>query len=186
MAKKIIKKQEKGIPVKIVKKAVDPKRESLLQELRSLIPKLDSEGLTFLAEQAKIHLYNMKVEELNKAAKIAGVAAVRSQPVAEKSRLRGSSSSPDENMSIQGTESGSSYYLSYRNKSSMLSRNEMIHLVKISNGEGTDLEIRERLYNWFERERLDIFATIPMEDKFDDRLKTLKALIQKSFKLRKN
>ena len=41
-------------------------RESLAKELRSLIPKLDEEGLTFLIEQAHIHLYNLQVDSLNK------------------------------------------------------------------------------------------------------------------------
>ena len=150
----------------------DAERETLAKELRGLIPQLDSSGLAFLVEQAKVHLYNMKVDELNKTAET-NDAAVR-----EKQKSAG------ENLSIQGTESGSSYYLHYRNNEVMFSRNEMIHLVKIANGKGSDLEIRERLYNWFDRERKDVFATVPIADKFDDRLKKLAALIKKTFKLR--
>jgi len=152
--------------------------ESLAGELRSLIPQLDSEGLAFLVEQAKVHLYNMRVDELNKAA-----AAVDAGEAGQK-RGRLTPKPAEEEFRIDGTESGSSYYLHYRNNEIMFSRSEMIHLVKIVNAEGTNLEIRERLYNWFDRERKDIFALVPMKDKFDDRLKALVALFRKSFKPR--
>ena len=169
---------KKSSAVKTAKKPVDPVREPLFEELRTLLPKLDNEGLAFLVKQAKIHLYNMQVDKLNEEARelnaqTAGTEAVVSS--VEKPQAK--------EMKIIGTESGSSYYLHYRNNAVMFSRNEMIHLVKIVNAPGTDLEIRERLYNWFDRERKDVFATIPMKDKFDNRLSTLAALVKKSFKL---
>ena len=157
----------------------DSERDSLAGELRGLIPQLDSEGLAFLVEQARVHLYNMKVDELNKAAMAADAAAP-----GPAGRGRGSSKAANDNIRIDGSESGSSYYLHYRNNEVMFSRNEMTHLVKMVNAGGTDLEIRERLYNWFDRERRDVFAVVPIRDKFDDRLKALAALIKKSFKLR--
>jgi hypothetical protein len=40
---------------------------ALAKELRLLIPKLDVEGLSFLVEQAKVHLYNMQVDKINRA-----------------------------------------------------------------------------------------------------------------------
>ena len=152
----------------------DAERESLTKELRSLIPKLDAEGLAFLVEQARIHLYNMQVVELNKAAQQANAAAKRKGALAKKT---------DDNLRIEGTESGSSYYLYYRNDNVMFSRDEMIDLVKIVNLKETDLEIRGRLYNWFVRERKDIFALVPIADQFDEKLKVLVNVIKKSFKL---
>ena len=179
---------KKGAAGKSKKKADkrDGERESLAKELRGLIPRLDSEGLAFLVEQARVHLYNMQVEELNEAALAAEDAAVRANsPAAGKAGGRGGSSkAAAENFRIDATESGSSYYLHYRNDEVMFSRGEMIRLVKIVNAEGTDLEIRERLYNWFDRERKDVFAVIPMADKFDKRIRPLVALLKKNFKLR--
>jgi len=167
----------------VEKKPADPERRALAAELQSLIPELDSPGLAFLVNQAKIHLYNMQVDELNKAREAANAAGESSGSAAVKSRAGGKAAAAE--MKILGTDSGSSYYLHYGNNSVMFSRNELIHLVKIANGKGTDSEIRERLYNWFERERKDVFATVPMKDKFDSRLKTLAALIKNNFKLRK-
>ena len=171
---------EKSVAGKPAKKTgvKDAERESLAGELRSLIPRLNSEGLAFLVEQARVHLYNMQVDELNAAADEADAktAGVKRSPKDSKKA--------DETFRIDGTESGSSYYLHYRNNELMFSRDEMIRLVKIVNGEGTDLEIRERLYNWFERERMDAFAVIPMADKLDKHLKALAAFLKKNFKVR--
>ena len=163
---------KKGKTDKTAKK--DSGRESLAVELRELIPRLDSEGLAFLVEQARVHLYNMQVEELNKAAEAADASA----GTAGAKRGQGTS------FRIDGAESGSSYYLQYGNDNVMFSRDEMVHLVRIANAKGADLEIRERLYNWFDRERKDIFALVPIKDKFDDRLKALTALLRNSFKIR--
>ena len=181
--RKIAKKKAAGKTVKTAVKK-DAGRESLAGELRSLIPQLDAEGLAFLVEQARVHLYNMQVEELNKAAADADASDAAAAKTAGVKRGRGTAKAASENFRIDGTESGSSYYLHYRNNELMFSRDEMIHLVKMANAEGTDLEIRERLYNWFDRERRDAFAVIPMADKFDAHLKALVVYLRKNFKLR--
>ena len=161
----------------------DAEKESLVKELRGLIPKLDSEGLAFLVEQARIHLYNMQVEELNNAAIAANAASAKTTSI---KRGKGAAKAEDGKLRINGSESGSSYYLYYRNGDVMFSRDEMIRLVKIANAPGTDLEIRERLYNWFERERKDVFSVVPMQDKFSDHLKALAVLLKKSFRFRED
>ena len=155
-------------------------QDALAKELRALIPKLDCEGLAFLLEQARIHLYNMQVEKLNNAAVAANAASER----AAATRGRKPVKTGNDSFRLDGTESGSSFYLNYRNDSIMFSRDEMIRLVKIASSPGTDPEIRERLYNWFERERKDIFALVPIQDKSDARLKSIAAVLKKSFKLK--
>jgi len=162
----------------------DTEQESLAKELKSLIPKLDSEGLAFLVEQARVHLYNMQVDELNRAARAANAASARSHSITAKTRAKGKAADIQDNMSIRGSESGSSFYLFFRNSNIMFSRDEMTALVKIANGKGTDQEIGERLYNWINRERKDVFATVPLANKFDEKLKTFASVIKKSFKLR--
>jgi hypothetical protein len=147
-------------------------REALAKELRGLIPRLDAEGLSFLIEQAQVHLYNMQVEELNRTLS-------RAKPGSPKR-----SAASADTFRIEGTESGSSYYLIYNNEWIMFSREEMIRLVGIVSAEGTDLEIRDRLFTWFEKERRDVLSSIAMADKFDQRLKKLAALIKKTFKVR--
>ena len=162
-------------------KTDEVQQELLAKELRGLIPKLDTEGLAFLVEQARVHLYNMQVEELNKAADAANAAAEMTKTFSGKQQAK--RNAKGDNLKIDGTESGSSYYLHYRNDSVMFSRGEMVRLVKIAHGNGQDMEIRERLYNWFDRERRDVFAVLPLAGKYDDLLKALAALLKNNFKL---
>ncbi|MDR2663568.1 MAG: hypothetical protein LBC31_11290 [Treponema sp.] len=153
-------------PVPAAGKAED-RRDALARELRSLIPRLDAEGLSFLVEQARVHLYNMQAEELNKTLAGSGTAA-----------------KPADSFRLEGSGSGSSYYIVYNDDWIMFSREEMAQLVRIISAPGTDLEIRERFYRWLERERRDVLVSIPMADKFDEKLKTLMALIKRTFKLK--
>ncbi|MDR0657270.1 MAG: hypothetical protein LBG22_13235, partial [Treponema sp.] len=84
----------------------------------------------------------------------------------------------------EGSESGSSYYLVYNNDWIMFSREEMTRIASIVCARGTNLEIRDRLFAWFEKERRDVLSSLSMTDKFDHRLKELTALIKKTFKIR--
>ena len=171
---------------KTVKKtaAKDAEWKLLSKELESLIPQLDSEGLAFLVEQGRIHLYNMQVDRLNQAAiDVDAAAAARTA-----SRTKAKPKSADGNFRLAGTDSGSSFYLYYLNNDVMFSRDEFIHMIKMINAGGTDLEIRERLFNWFDRERRDVFAVVPVADKFDERFKAFVAFLKKNksiVKLRK-
>jgi hypothetical protein len=155
-------------------------KQALAKELSDLIPRLDTEGLRFLIEQAQVHLYNMQVEELNSAVLRNAHTEMKSAP----QKGRGANSRTGEAMRIESSESGSSFYLVYRGKWVMFTRDEILALAKITRSPGTDLEIREHLYRWIERERSDLFEILPMPDKFDSRLKELIALLKKTFKVR--
>jgi hypothetical protein len=142
-------------------------REALAKELSALIPPLDEEGLRFLIEQAKIHLYNMRIDELRTAAEERGGAgkAAGSREGSSPAALR-----------IEASESGGFYLVAGR-EWIMFSRIEAAQLSKIVHGPGT-VETRERLLAWLDRERRDVFAALPVRDKFDDRLKKLAALFK--------
>jgi hypothetical protein len=157
---------------------------ALAEELGSLIPRLDAEGLTFLIEQAQVHLYNMQAEELNNAMLQNAEDAKDAEKKTREGGQKGKAASGSEELRIEGSESGSSFYLIYKGKWIMFSRDEITALAKITAGPGTDLEIRERLYNWIERERSDLFEAMPMPDKFDPRLKKLAAVLRKNFRVK--
>jgi hypothetical protein len=146
-------------------------QEGLAKELRALIPKLDSEGLDFLVKQAKIHLYNMQVDELNKTAQ-----SINSSSVVK-------SKKPQKTGGLKIDTTGAGYYLRYNNDGIIFSKNEMSRLVKIVNAPGTETEIASRLYNWFGQERIDIFSVIPISNKSDNLLISIAQLIRKNFKL---
>jgi hypothetical protein len=142
--------------------------DSLAKELRSLIPKLDEEGLAYLVEQAQVHLYNLQVDALNKT-------IIKSRQRAAAKKTAGS----DGFNEIKVSDSGSSYYIVYKTEWIMFSKDEMVKLIKIARGEGTDLEIKERLFNWFARERTDLLRSAGIANKFDNKLKSLAVLLKK-------
>ena len=185
-AKKVVKKKTAPKKVTTNKGSIDRQKEFLVKELRGLIPKLDSEGLAFLVEQGRIHLYNMQVVKLNRAAVAAHAASSRAGQLAKKTGKTAAAAAKGgkDKFVLRGSETGSSYYLYFRNDDIMFSKTEIVQLVNIASGPGSSLEIKERIYNWFRRERTDFFGIVPIADKFDDRLKELAALFKKSFKVR--
>ena len=157
--------------------------ESLAKELRSLVPKLDEDGLIFLIEQAQIHLYNMQVDALNKtlvkSQERAATAAKNTGKGTTKQAKTGQNASSEGFNDIKMSESGSSYYIVYKTEWIMFSKDEMVKLVKIAGGEGSDLEIKERLFNWFARERTDLLRSAGIANKFDNKLVSLAGLLRK-------
>ena len=156
----------------------DNPTDALAKELQALIPRLDAEGLEFLIEQAQVHLYNMQVDELNrtmerKAAAKAAMADTKVKTGKIQDVLR-----------IEGSPSGSSFYIVCNGQSIMFSRDEIIHMVHIVCAPGTKLEIQEHLLDWFTRERRDVFSVIPIADKFDERLNKIAALLKKNYRIR--
>jgi hypothetical protein len=147
--------------------------QTLTKELQSLIPRLDAEGLRFLLEQTRVHLYNMQAEELNKA--IPGILRAAEVPPDQASGKK---------LRIEGSESGSSFYLIYKGQWIMFSRDEIIHMMKVISAPASDLETREHLLNWFERERRDIFAAVPIADKFDSLLNEIITELRENFRIR--
>ena len=157
------------------KNAKDEGRESLAKELRNLIPKLDTEGLDFLVKQAKIHLYNMQVDELNETAR---------SIYSDDSKSAAKTNKPKKTEILKIDATGAGYYMRYDNDGVMFSKNEMARLVKIVNAVGTETEIASRLYNWLRQERIDIFNIVPISNKSDSLLISIARLIKKNFKLK--
>jgi hypothetical protein len=153
---------------------------ALAKELRSLIPRLDAEGLAFLVEQARVHLYNMEADKLNQAARDLHAFESRS---AGKAPAKGGLK-PGAAFRIEKSGSGSSYYIIYQNEWIMFSREEMTRLATMANAPATDLEVRGNIFTWLKRERSDMLNSAFIKDKFDDKLKILTDLIRKTFKVR--
>jgi len=150
----------------------------LAAELKSLIPRLDEEGLAFLVKQSQVHLYNMQVEALNKT--------LINEEKRERRNSKITVSAPKTSGGLGIKKSGSgSYYIVCGNESVIFAKEEMEIMVKIVLGEGTELEIRERLYNWLAGERSDLLISASIADKFDDNLKALVRLLKGNFKLKK-
>jgi hypothetical protein len=156
-------------------------KETLIKEIRGLIPKLDEEGLAFLVKQAHIHLYNMQVDALNQTI-INDVEREKTNKVKTAKKIDVS----NENFSdIKISETGAGYHIRCNNQWIALTTGEITKMVKIVLGEGSDQEIRERLYSWLSKERADLLSVAGIVNKFDDGIKPLITLLKMSFKLKK-
>ena len=162
---------------KPVKKSAE--KDNLAKELKSLIPKLDEEGLAFLVKQAHVHLYNMQVDALNQT--IIKDEQRKSKTVSKPKKTVGTGRLFD----IRVSDTGSGYHILCNNTWISFTVKEITAMIKIVKGEGSGLEIRERLYNWLFRERGDFLNAALIADKFDKKLMSLINLLNENFKLKK-
>jgi len=154
-------------------------KDNLAKELKTLIPKLDEEGLAFLVKQAHVHLYNMQVDALNQTMIKDEQRRSKTAPKPKKTVISGKF------FDIKISESGAGYHIKCNNTWISFTVEEVTTMVKIVKGEGSDLEIRERLYKWLSRERSDFVNTASIADKFDKKLVSFITLLNKNFKLKK-
>jgi len=159
-------------------------RDNLAKELKSLIPKLDEEGLAFLVKQAQVHLYNMQVDALNKTM-IREEERSRKSVSGNKAKPKARPSADNDFLDIKTSDTGSSYFILYSNQWISFSKEEVTTLAKVALGDGTDLEIKERVFNWLSRERNDVLYTASIANKFDNKLISLIDLLRENFKLKR-
>jgi hypothetical protein len=164
--------------------------KALAAELTSLIPQLDAEGLAFLIEQARVHLYNMRVTELESAAEEAERASTRAaklrsggKAAAGTSRLAKAGTGGGD-FSIKAASDGSAYDLVWQGKWKMFTGDEMLAMVRIALNKDPAAEVGARLYRWFVAERKDVLQDIPFAGMADPKLKSLVTLLRNTFKVK--
>jgi len=154
----------------------------LAKELKALIPSLDEAGLAFLVEQANVHLYNMEVERINDMREEAeSMAASRRSGARGKQRAIEAGAA---NYRIERSPDGANYHIVSGGKWKLFNEAEMLALVRISQGPGSEAEVAERIRRWLESERSDTFADLEIDnDSHDPRLRELVAFLKKKFKV---
>jgi len=158
--------------------------DELAGELAALIPELDAEGLAFLVEQARVHLYNMRAAELERAAVEADRASTRARTVAgaKPGATRRAETSND--FAIKATSDGSTYDLVYQGKWKMFTGDEMLAMVRIVSSKDPVSQLTGRLYRWFLAERSDVINDLGLAGLADPRLRKLVALLRKTFTIK--
>lgn len=171
------------------------RKEALLRELAELLPQLDEEGLQFLLDQGRIHLYNMKVAELQALAEEIPEGTETGVPKKGRKEL---SSPKQEKRNIQSGpvfqikagSGGGSYHVMYQGKWKVFSDTEMLQMVRIVSGSSRETcqapspENARRLYQWLRQERADVFQDIPFQGPSDPLLIEFVSLLQKTFRIR--
>jgi hypothetical protein len=175
--------------MKQTKKKESAAHKKLAAELIALIPELDEEGLSFLIEQSRVHLYNMEIER--EEAEAAAESAEVGGGGKKKSAGKGGSAqpaAPDQgpaNFRIERSSSGSSYHLISGGKWKMFNEEEMMAIVKIANAAEPVNEVAWRLHEWFTEERPDTFADLEIGDKHDPKMRELVTFLRGKFAIRK-
>ena len=137
-------------------------RKELLKELRSLLKDIPEEGLLFLIKQANTILYNMRVEELNKANenlhKSKNVSKTKNGQHMERNDL-------SQSVSIERSSFGRSFILVIGDCRKIMSEAEITKIVRIAYGSAQADEGAKRLFTWFKRNRDDIILDAGLNPK---------------------
>jgi len=173
--KSVSKTKSSSKKTKILKIEKNQEWESYANELMSLIPKLDEEGLAFLVKQAHVHLYNMQVEALNKT-----IIKDEQRQTLKNGKMAVSNEEGFNDVKM----SGAGYFIAYNSEWISFTKDEMTAIVKIVFAEGIEPEITERLYNWFLRERGDVLLTAAIAGKSDNKLITLINILKNNFRMK--
>ncbi|TFG81493.1 MAG: hypothetical protein E4H20_09720 [Spirochaetales bacterium] len=163
-------------------KSEKAERKVLADELVSLIPELDAEGLAFLIEQARVHLYNLRVLALEEEGQKLERSSARTRDVTASGAAAGKASA----FSIEAASDRSSFHIVYEGKWKLFSSSEMLAIVKIVSSPDQVDQVAGRLYRWLKAERSDVFQDIPLSGSADFRLKVLVALLRKTFTIKKD
>lgn len=153
------------------------KKEILSAELITLIPEIDEEGLSFLLEQATIHLHNMRITHLeDQLANATDSSSGKKESVKKSTRA---------DFRIDRSPSGASYHVISGGSWKMFTDEEMLSMVTIAQTKESLHEVAYRLWDWLERERPDALVDLSIEDYNDPRAKELVTLLRKKFAVRK-
>ncbi len=138
-------------PKKNKQESDDPRKE-LLKELRSLIKDIPEEGLLFLIKQANTILYNMRVEELNKARE----KLTKEESTSLKKGTTQKIKPKDDSVSIERSSFGRSFILIIAGNRKIMGEDELTKVVRIVFKAEDPEEGAERLFTWFKRNRDDV------------------------------
>jgi hypothetical protein len=161
----------------------DKKEETvrLRKELATLAKDMVYEDLRFLVAQSMLLLRNREAESLEReiAESYEGVSQHRGVQ-----GPRATSGAPKPGIQIIRSSSGNANLVIDGNFK-LLTPEELVAIAKISIGDGSEEELAERLYRWFDRERRDILLDYGMDGKRSPRLRELLAYCRKTFSKKK-
>ncbi len=167
----------------MAKKKESALRRKLAEELAAMIPALDEEGLAFLVEQGKTHLYNMEIEreEEERAAEEERESAGVKPKAAKKADAKAKGPA---NFRIERSSSGASYHVISGGNWKMFTDEEMLAMVRIAQSNDPLPDVTERLWRWLDGERPDTFADLAIDGPKAPRMREFVDLLKAKFAVR--
>lgn len=156
--------------------------KKLAAELIDLIPDIDDEGLAFLIEQARVHVYNCEVERLHEAQEKVVQSSKQRSAVSASRQKKGESLAAG--FVIKKSAGGGCYHLGLNGNWKTFSDDEMLSLVRIVNASRPQSEVCADLFAWIERERPDMFPDFEIRSASDPVLLDLLSFLKRSFAIR--
>ncbi len=173
-AKKTTTKKASLIKKVVYKQSAAEKK--LVKELNEMASQMDAEGLVFLIEQARVHLYNMEVvalqEEVNKINEQKADLEVMHDAKSKSNKF-----------DIKRSADGSVYHVIHDGKWKMINAEELLKILKIVNAPVEDNEIRLNILHWFFKERSDFVGDFALTDTHDPRWLSLIDMFKNNFQL---
>jgi hypothetical protein len=167
------------IPKKKSPKKLPSQKQRLEQELISLLPDVDEEGLIFLIKQAQVIIHNLQVDRIN-----------REVEELEKRKRSTGRAAPDGaareavDVDIEESSDGKSFYLVLPTTRKVLALEEMRLLVRACYEPKRKSEALNRIYRWMLRERRDILSDGNIQNNTSKLLDALFYRIRSKYRLR--
>ncbi len=148
--------------------------KKLLKTLTDLAKQMEEDGLTLMIEQAELVLYKMKLIKRNKELE-------SKQSKLDKPIEKYSPPSDKTNLEIVEADDDSHFIFVINRERNFFSLDEMKKIVKLCHVAENEKDGAERLYNWFERNRMDVINNTEIDGINDEALVTIYNGIIKSY-----
>jgi hypothetical protein len=158
MVKKPVKKTGKKKPGKGAKRPVPGPGAEMIEELGKIAALLGEEDIDFLLNQARVLVYNRRVERLNEELKGDGAAlkvrAAKGAGASARSSTDGKETAQSGIEIVEKPDSGN-FFIVVNNYRILFTRDEMKSLVRICHAAADESDASARLFTWLTRNRKD-------------------------------
>ncbi len=147
------------------------RQKDLQKELNSLVKQLNEEQLEALVQQGKSLIHNARVME----------EYTENRMRAEEMYKSTGQKVPKGDVTIEESDDDSYFVIVVNNYRNFLERGEMKKIVSLCHDSDGKDDAARRLFNWFNRERIDILNNSSIGNANDPTLKKLYTLIIKTY-----
>jgi hypothetical protein len=154
-------------------------RKGLEKQLQKIVKDLDEDGIAFLIEQANVLRYNMQVDAANRE-----LQKSKKEPGTKKATSNKSVTTDPVSISIEADKDKKSFVLQVGVTRKFITRDELRHMVSISQVEEPEQTISNRMFAWLNKERRDILLDCKIKGKSDPVLVLVIEYLKQHYKVK--